>query len=102
MQTRLDYIAHAPYAAPQSGDPVLTRGDLSGDGNVNASDAAQVLIAAASAGAGNGYGLDDAHLAAADVNGVDGVNASDAALILIYAAVEGAGGVPDWSSILRK
>ena len=102
VQTRLDYIAHAPYAAPQSGDPVLAKGDLSGDGTVNASDASLVLIYAASKGAGVDPGILPQQETAADVNADSTVNASDAALILIYAAVEGAGGVPDWSSILRK
>ena len=50
-----------------------------------------ILIAAASAGAGNGYGLTDAQTAVADINGKDGINASDAAVILIYSAAFGAG-----------
>ena len=66
-------------------------GDVNGDGIVNASDAAQILIAAAAFGAGNSYGLTNAQITAADVNGDGSINASDAAVILIYAAGIGAG-----------
>ena len=58
---------------------------------VNASDAALILIAAASIGAGEDAGLTDAQKAAADVNHDGSVNASDAAIVLIYSAAVGAG-----------
>ena len=66
-------------------------GDLNGDNTVNASDAAQVLIAAAAIGAGQDPGLTESQMSVADVNGDKTINASDAAVILIYAAAIGAG-----------
>ena len=66
-------------------------GDVNADRTVNASDAAQVLIAAANVGAGSTSGLTEAQETAADVN-ADGVcNATDAAWILQYAALAGSG-----------
>ncbi|MCR4645943.1 MAG: leucine-rich repeat protein [Oscillospiraceae bacterium] len=73
----------------QPAEPSL--GDLNGDTTVNASDAAQVLIAAAAIGAGQDSGLTEAQIAIADVNGDKTINASDAAIVLIYAAAIGAG-----------
>ena len=66
-------------------------GDLNVDNTVNASDAAQVLIAAAAIGAGQDPGLTESQMSVADVNGDKTINASDAAIILIYAAAIGAG-----------
>ncbi|HAJ97801.1 MAG TPA: hypothetical protein DCO72_08710, partial [Ruminococcus sp.] len=61
-------------------------------GNINASDAAEVLIAAALIGAGDASGgLTDAQFNCADVDHNGDVNATDAASILIYAALVGAG-----------
>ena len=69
----------------------LSLGNVNGDGAVNASDAAVVLIASAAMGAGRSSGLSSAQLQAANVNGDSAVNATDAAVILIYAAAAGAG-----------
>ena len=66
-------------------------GDVNADRIINASDAAQVLIAAARLGAGTDPGLTEVQAADADVNGDSKINASDAAVILIYAAAVGAG-----------
>ncbi|MBR3629620.1 MAG: dockerin type I repeat-containing protein, partial [Oscillospiraceae bacterium] len=66
-------------------------GDINANKTVNASDAAKVLIAAASLGAGKSSGLTTMQTIAADVNGDRTVNASDAAVILVYAAALGAG-----------
>ena len=75
----------------------LDSGDVNGDQTINASDAAEVLIAAAMTGAGRS--VDTA--ASWDVN-LDGkVNAADAACILIYAAQVGAEGSADWQDILK-
>lgn len=75
----------------------LNNGDTNGDQIINASDAAEVLIAAAMTGAGRSIDTDTSW----DVN-LDGtVNASDAACILIYAAQAGADGSADWQNILR-
>ncbi|MBP0973767.1 MAG: leucine-rich repeat protein [Oscillospiraceae bacterium] len=77
--------------AEQPEQPAVVTGELNGDGTVNASDAAVILIAAAAIGAGQDSGLTEAQKTAADVNG-DGIcNASDAAIVLIYAAAVGAG-----------
>ncbi len=74
--------------------PGAGMGDLNEDNIVNASDAAQILIASAAAGAGGDYGLTEAQIAAADINKDGEVNASDAALILIYAAYVGSAESP--------
>ena len=84
------------YGMPESEVPVIydaiayTCGDLNSDGTTNASDAANVLIAAANMGAGKDSGLTDAQFLAADFNFDGIVNASDAALILQQAAENGA------------
>lgn len=74
-----------------SAAPTDTLGDIDGSGTVNASDAANVLIAAAAIGAGKDSGLTAAQKKAADVNGDGSINATDAAIILQYAAAVGAG-----------
>lgn len=81
---------------PLNGEPATEPtespiGDVNGDTTINASDAANVLIAAAAAGAGRELGLTEAQIRAADVNEDSTVNASDAAVILIYSAAVGAG-----------
>jgi hypothetical protein len=73
------------------GEPVEATGDVNGDGSVNATDAALVLIAAANIGAGKDSGLSPEAATNADVNGDGSVNATDAAIILQYAAYIGAG-----------
>ncbi|MBR3629829.1 MAG: hypothetical protein IKN55_05065, partial [Oscillospiraceae bacterium] len=73
-------------------EEALPPGDLNGDTLINASDAADVLIAAAQLGAVGTHNLTEAQAAAADVNADGAVNASDAALILGYAAHVGSGG----------
>jgi hypothetical protein len=78
-----------PTVEPEK--PQVVLGELNNDNTVNASDAALILIAAASIGAGEDAGLTDAQKAAADVNHDGSVNASDAAIVLIYAAAVGAG-----------
>ncbi|MCR4644184.1 MAG: hypothetical protein K5695_02075, partial [Oscillospiraceae bacterium] len=78
-----------PTVEPEK--PQVILGELNNDNAVNASDAAMILIAAASIGAGEDAGLTDAQKAAADVNHDGSVNASDAAIVLIYAAAVGAG-----------
>ncbi|MCR4646213.1 MAG: dockerin type I repeat-containing protein [Oscillospiraceae bacterium] len=66
-------------------------GNINTDEAINASDAALVLIAAASIGAGKESGLTEAQTKRADLNGDRIVNASDAAIILQYAALVGSG-----------
>ena len=66
-------------------------GDVNKDGSVNASDAADVLIAAANIGAGADSGLDLVQEQAADYSQKNGINAEDAAMILMEAVRRGAG-----------
>ncbi len=72
-------------------------GDANSDQIINASDAAEVLISAAMAGAGRAVSTDTSW----DVNFDGTVNASDAACILMYAAQSGADGAAGWQDILR-
>lgn len=66
-------------------------GDLDGDSDITASDSNEILMAAASKGAGENSGLSIAAGQLADVN-ADGVfNAEDAAILLMYAAEQGSG-----------
>ena len=66
-------------------------GDLDEDGQVNAVDAAMILVAAASVGSGGESGLTEMQKLAADVNGDGECNAVDAAEVLRYAAAVGSG-----------
>ncbi len=66
-------------------------GDLDEDGQVDAVDAATILIAAAAVGSGYESGLTEIQELAADVNGDGAFDATDAAEILIYAAAVGVG-----------
>ncbi|MBQ8928181.1 MAG: hypothetical protein IJ055_07930 [Oscillospiraceae bacterium] len=68
-------------------------GDVNGDGNVNANDAALVLMAAAKIGAKKDPGLTEVQVLAANVDRKnDAINANDASFILRYAAYKGAKG----------
>lgn len=66
-------------------------GDVNLDGEVNALDASEVLVAAALVGSGDESGLTDAQQKLADANFDETFNASDAACILQYAAAKGSG-----------
>ena len=72
-------------------------GEVNGDSEINAKDAAEVLVHAASVGAGNGGILSEEAFTAADVNADGQVNSKDAAEILVYSAEKGAGGSPVFS-----
>lgn len=102
MVTSLGRITSLSQVAPLTSEPVTEPteppaepepplGDIDGTGTVNASDAANVLIAAAAIGASKDPGLTDAQRKAADVNSDTAINATDAAIILQYAAAVGAG-----------
>ncbi len=67
-------------------------GDVDVNGIVDATDAADLLVAAAAIGAGNDSRLDAAQTANADVDGNGVLDATDAAWILRYAAYIGTGG----------
>lgn len=66
-------------------------GDVNLDGEVNALDASEVLVAAALVGSGVDSGLTDQQKTLADVNFDETFNASDAAYILQFAAAKGSG-----------
>lgn len=66
-------------------------GDVNEDGEVDAADAALLLVAAAKIGSGAESGLSESQELAANVNGDDGIDATDAAAILSYAAAVGSG-----------
>ncbi len=87
-------------AAPEPAADVLL-GDVNLDGKVDASDAADLLIALANVGAGAESGLTDAQTAAADADGNGALNAGDAATILQYAAFIGAGGTGTLTDFLK-
>lgn len=70
-----------------------TMGDIDGDVEVNAKDAAAVLVYSAEIGAGNSGNFTEIQKQLADVNQDNEINAKDAAQILIYAANKGAGQV---------
>lgn len=73
------------------------QGDVTGDGEINAQDAAAVLVYASEVGAGLEGSLNKAAQTAGDVNISKDVDAADAAKILVYAAQQSAGGNPSWN-----
>lgn len=77
------------------------RGDLNLDLTTDANDATMALVAAASAGAGRGYGLAEFQVKAGDVNGDAGMNAMDATYMLQYAAAAGAGNAVTWEELIK-
>ncbi|MBP0973728.1 MAG: hypothetical protein J5851_07480 [Oscillospiraceae bacterium] len=78
-------------------DPML--GDVNGDSEITASDAAQVLIHAADIGAGGDGTVTKLQAMYGNVSRDFSTNATDAARILIYAAIQGAGGEADFGRI---
>lgn len=94
------HLCIAEATAKAAGIPIPAQlGDVNNDDEINATDAAKVLIHAASVGGGGNGTLTEAQLKTADVNGDGSVNASDAAKILIYAAIKGGGGDPDFGRL---
>ncbi len=83
-------------SVPVTADSADTLGDADGDGIVNAQDAAEILVRAASLG--TGVSITPEETAVMDVNGNGDVNAGDASILLIYAANAGASAdYPDFS-----
>lgn len=81
----------SPFDNWGSGSDELELADVDGNGKIDASDAAVVLVAAAKLGAGEDSGLTPAQMIAADVNKDGKYDAADAAIILSYCAAIGAG-----------
>ncbi|MBE6848315.1 MAG: hypothetical protein E7502_00175 [Ruminococcus sp.] len=79
----------------------LALGDINGDKIVDASDAAQILIAAAKMGSAGASGLNADQTYAADVNADTAVNAADAAFVLCYAAYVGSGGTDSIETFMQ-
>ncbi len=86
--------------SPEPFVPFYSLGDLDGNGSVNATDAAMLLVAAAAVGAGEAHELTEEQAGYADVNGNGQFEATDAALILMYAAYQGAGGTENITDYL--
>ena len=66
-------------------------GDIDGDEEIKASDAAKALEHAASIGSGAGGTLNESQMKAADVDADEEITSKDAAQILVYAAAVGSG-----------
>ena len=95
------YVGPLDAAGAQSGSVTSVwtdAGDPNSDGEVNAADAAEMLVSAAQIGTG----AEIAVTSAADVNADGTVDASDAAAVLSYAAAKGTGADVSWIDILRK
>lgn len=87
-------VANAPKDA--------SLGDVNGDESIDATDAADILIAAANLGAGERSGLTADQETAADVNGDAEIDATDASNILLYAAMAGAGSTLSFEDYLKS
>ncbi len=86
----------ADLAVPMLEEPPRIKGDVTMDGNVDAKDAAAVLVHAGDVGAGGSGTLDEAAQAVGDVDASGVLDAADAAKILVYASEQSAGGNPSW------
>ena len=86
-----DAVMLAVPAVMTADEPDSTLGDVNGDGTIDTSDAAAILVEIASLGAGSGASFTDAQLTAADINQSGALETSDAAAILSYIAALGAG-----------
>ena len=78
-------------AAAEPVPGVVTYGDITANGIINAEDAVHVLLAAAAYGNTGSYGLTAEEIAAADVDCNGLVNSADATIILQYSAALGIG-----------
>lgn len=77
--------------ANKYGYTFVSYGSINDEPEINASDAAAILVVSAKIGGGSDSGQTAVQREAADVNGDGSVNATDAAIILQYAAAAGAG-----------
>lgn len=95
LDIRMNATGHTLVAlqtAKQLG--IFTYGNLDGDEEITASDAAVLLVHSASCGAGSTGTLNALQETAADVTGDGEIDAADAAAILAYAAAVGSGETP--------
>lgn len=87
----------------ESSVPRLNKGDINGDGTVDSSDAAVVLIDYSLTSTGKGSALTDAQKSAADIDKDGKIDASDASFILrFYSYVSTGGTVTDMSKWLNN
>ncbi len=79
------------------------KGDVNGDGAINAMDVSALLVSSARQAVGYTEGvLTGENALAADVNEDGEINAMDASYILTYSAKIGAGLDADWDSLIGK
>lgn len=91
LAAAIDTDSDGSYETVIAESTTYALGDVNADGAVDASDASEILIAAASAGAGEESTLDAQQQLAADANADGAYDANDASLVLQYAAEIGAG-----------
>lgn len=89
-------------APTEPSEPVLLLGDADGNGEIDALDAAEILLYAAAQGAGETYENPAFIAENADTDGNGTIDAIDASNVLIYAAIAGAEGSADWSVVLAE
>ena len=82
-------------------DTLPCKGDINGDGLVNASDAVAVLKEVASVSAGNDSLLTEEQKLSADLNSDTVIAANDASLILKFSACSGTNLVKDICTFLQ-
>ncbi len=100
ITAKIDTDGDGTYETALPAETSVSLGDLNVDGHVDANDAAEILVAAAAAGAGLDHGLTEDQQTAADVNSDGTFDASDAALVLQYAAYAGTGGAMSFEEFL--
>lgn len=98
------YHSDANYTLTINADEITyLKGDVNGDGAVNAMDVSALLVSSARQAVGYTEGvLTGENALAADVNEDGEINAMDASYILTYSAKIGAGLDADWDSLIGK
>ncbi len=103
ISSAVDY-SDANYTLTINADEITyLKGDVNGDGAVNAMDVSALLVSSARQAVGYTEGvLTGENALAADVNEDGEINAMDASYILTYSAKMGAGLDVDWDSLIGK
>lgn len=98
------YHSDANYTLTINADEITyLKGDVNGDGAINAMDVSALLVSSARQAVGYTEGvLTGKNALAADVNEDGEINAMDASYILTYSAKIGAGLDADWDSLIGK